>query len=60
MSSPGMDSLPASPRCPFCGRTETELVSPFGGQISVAQYWCRACRTGFDYVKWGRRGDEES
>lgn len=38
--------------CPFCDRTETQLISPFGGQISVAQYWCRRCRTGFDYMKW--------
>lgn len=38
--------------CPFCDRLDTELVSPFGGQLSVAQYWCRHCRTGFDYMKW--------
>lgn len=38
--------------CPFCGERETRLVSPFGGQLSVAQYWCRRCRTGFDYMKW--------
>lgn len=38
--------------CPFCGKRETQLVSPFGGQLSVAQYWCRSCRTGFDYMKW--------
>jgi hypothetical protein len=43
--------LPDSPPCPFCHGTETELISPFGGQLSVAQYWCRRCRTGFDYVK---------
>jgi hypothetical protein len=38
--------------CPFCRKHETELVTPFGGQLSVAQYWCRQCRTGFDYMKW--------
>ena len=41
--------------CPFCSRSETELVTPFGGQLSVAQYWCRVCRTGFDYLKWNAR-----
>ncbi|CAN5743005.1 hypothetical protein BH23GEM6_BH23GEM6_07660 [soil metagenome] len=38
--------------CPFCSEQDTELVTPFGGQLSVAQYWCRKCRTGFDYLKW--------
>lgn len=42
--------------CPFCDRFDTELISPFGGQLSVAQYWCRRCRTGFDYVKWEEHG----
>ncbi|HEX5724586.1 MAG TPA: hypothetical protein VFX98_03925 [Longimicrobiaceae bacterium] len=43
---------PAAVVCPFCRGRDTELVSPFGGQLSVAQYWCRRCRTGFDYIKW--------
>jgi len=47
------DSLPSSPTCPFCDGEETELVNPFGGQLSVAQYWCRRCRTAFDFMKWG-------
>jgi hypothetical protein len=47
------DSLPSSPICPFCDGEETELVNPFGGQLSVAQYWCRRCRTAFDFMKWG-------
>lgn len=38
--------------CPFCDGRDTRLLSPFGGQLSVAQYWCRRCRTGFDYMKW--------
>jgi hypothetical protein len=48
---PRRPPLPPSPACPFCGGHETEMLSPFGGQLSVAQYWCRKCRTGFDYVK---------
>jgi hypothetical protein len=53
MSEPDREPmLPPSPRCPFCDRMETELISPFGGQVSVAQYWCRVCRTGFDHLKW--------
>ena len=50
--------LPRSAPCPFCEGTETELVSPFGGQLSVAQYWCRRCRTGFEFIKWEDHGDE--
>ena len=44
--------LPASPRCPFCDRTETRLVNPFGSQLSVATYWCDCCRTAFEHIKW--------
>ncbi len=45
-------SLPVAPACPFCDSANTELVSPFGGHLSVAQYWCRSCRTAFDFLKW--------
>jgi hypothetical protein len=44
--------LPESAPCPFCEGRETRLLSPFGGQLSVAQYWCDRCRTGFEYIKW--------
>jgi hypothetical protein len=46
------DGLPESVVCPFCDRRESHLLNPFGGQLSVAQYWCRHCRTGFEYIKW--------
>lgn len=49
-SEPGL--IPESAPCPFCEGRDTELVNPFGGQLSVAQYWCRGCRTGFEYIKW--------
>jgi len=50
--------LPQAAPCPVCDGTETELLNPFGGQLSVAQYWCRRCRTGFDFMKWeGKRED---
>lgn len=51
----GRELIPDAAPCPFCRRTDTELVNPFGGQLSVAQYWCRTCRTGFDYFKWNER-----
>lgn len=47
--------LPTAAPCPFCDGKDTELINPFGGQLSVAQYWCRHCRTGFDFMKWEER-----
>lgn len=49
--------LPASPACVFCDGTETELHAPFGSALSVATYWCRTCRTAFEWVKWGAETD---
>ena len=45
-------SLPEFAPCPFCDGRDTKLINPFGGQLSVAQYWCNRCRTGFEYIKW--------
>lgn len=50
--------IPQSVPCPFCEGTDTKLVSPFGGQMSMAQYWCNRCRTGFEYIKWEDHDDE--
>lgn len=50
--------IPQSAPCPFCDGTDTKLVNPFGGQLSVAQYWCNRCRTGFEYIKWEDHDDE--
>ncbi len=43
---------PEAVECPFCEERDTKLINPFGGQLTVAQYWCNRCRTGFDYIKW--------
>jgi transposase-like protein len=43
----------AGPACPFCGSTETEMVSLFGSSALTSQYYCRACRSAFEQVKWG-------
>ena len=45
--------LPETPPCPFCEGTRTELQSAFGSQLSVAPYWCRDCRSPFEFMKWG-------
>ncbi|MDQ7028268.1 MAG: hypothetical protein Q9O62_00065 [Ardenticatenia bacterium] len=38
--------------CPFCGSSETELFGLFGQMHLASQYYCRSCRTVFDYVVW--------
>jgi hypothetical protein len=44
--------LPATVACPFCDGEQTELLSLFGTALSVATYWCRDCRTAFEWIKW--------
>lgn len=46
--------------CPFCRGTDTVLQSAFGSTLGFAQYWCRSCRTVFEYLKWeADEGDTE-
>ena len=44
--------LPEHPACPFCQGEDTELFNPFGSQLSVATYWCKPCRSPFEFFKW--------
>jgi hypothetical protein len=50
--------LPPSVTCPFCGERDTRIHSPFGRVMSVSQYYCRRCRTVFEWVKWEGRCTE--
>ncbi|MGI9037569.1 MAG: hypothetical protein ACR2GQ_01790 [Gemmatimonadota bacterium] len=52
------DAMPASVTCPFCDGTETEQFSAFGSAVSVSQYYCRHCRTVFEWMKWRRPDDD--
>jgi hypothetical protein len=51
-------TLPDAPPCPFCEGTQTEIMSAFGSHASVSTYWCRACGSPFELMKWrgGGRG----
>jgi hypothetical protein len=49
------DVIPESVVCPFCDGIETEQFSAFGSALSVSQYWCRNCRTVFEWMKWRER-----
>lgn len=44
--------LPDAVRCPHCDGTDTEQHGAFGSAVSVSQYWCRECRTVFEFFKW--------
>lgn len=46
------DAVPASVECPFCRGSDTELFSAFGSALSVSQYYCRPCRSVFEWMKW--------
>lgn len=38
-------------KCPYCNSDETEVLALFGQQLLTMQYYCRGCRTPFEYVK---------
>jgi hypothetical protein len=37
--------------CPFCGSTDTELLSLFGQHLLTVQLYCNACHTPFEHIK---------
>ena len=39
-----------TPRCPFCGSADIELLSLFGSQLLTEQRYCRTCRTPFEAI----------
>lgn len=47
----GNEALPRRVRCPFCGGRETEQFAAFGSAVSTSQYYCRPCRSVFEYMK---------
>ena len=45
------EAMPGAVRCPFCEGEDTEQFSAFGSALSVSQYYCRTCRTVFEWMK---------
>ncbi len=43
----------SSVACPFCGSKETQQETDFGTTLAYAQFYCRQCRTPFEWIKWG-------
>lgn len=50
------EAMPHSVTCPFCDSPDTEQFSAFGSALSVSQYYCRACHTVFEWMKWRKGG----
>lgn len=46
------EAMPTAVQCPFCRGSDTEQFSAFGSALSVSQYYCRPCRTVFEWMKW--------
>lgn len=51
--------LPESVTCPFCDQDDTEQFAAFGSALSTSQYYCRRCRTVFEFMKWRERPQSE-
>lgn len=46
------------PTCPHCESTDVERESVFGSEVSKIKYYCRACHTPFERIKYdGDRPD---
>ncbi|MGH7599062.1 MAG: hypothetical protein ACREOI_22125 [bacterium] len=44
--------------CPFCGSKETQQETDFGTALAYAQFYCRQCRTPFEWLKWEDKNSE--
>lgn len=54
---PGGGPAARSPvACPHCGATDVAVESEFGSSLMTRQFYCRACRTVFEWVKWEEEG----
>ncbi|WP_425441645.1 hypothetical protein [Thalassobacillus cyri] len=38
--------------CPFCSSDNVQIIAPFGTAQLVRQYYCNACKSCFEYIKW--------
>ena len=43
----------AAKTCPFCHQRDTQKRSDFSTALMVSLYYCRACNTYFESIKWG-------
>ena len=43
--------LPQAIVCPFCASACTEPTATYGSHMMTAQYYCRDCRSSFDWAR---------
>jgi hypothetical protein len=53
------EGAPEHPACAYCGSEDTEFMALFGQFLLVSQYYCRSCRSPFDWCKLQDEGMEE-
>jgi formate dehydrogenase maturation protein FdhE len=46
------------PHCPFCDSTDVAMMSPFGTAQLVRQFYCNACKSAFEFIRWQTDEDE--
>jgi transposase-like protein len=46
------DRLAEVPACPVCGSADAKVVSAFGSHASLTSYWCEACGSPFEGLRW--------
>lgn len=52
-SSPApSEPAPEPVRCAHCDSRETEMIALFGQSLMVSQYYCHACHSVFEAVRW--------
>ncbi|MED4602034.1 hypothetical protein P9314_15160 [Paenibacillus validus] len=50
----------AEPFCCFCESKDVTLIAPFGTAQLVRQYYCNACKSVFEFVRWQEEHPDES
>ncbi|WP_419095746.1 hypothetical protein [Aeribacillus alveayuensis] len=45
-------SVHNSVHCSFCDSTDVAIVSAFGTAQLVSQYYCRKCKSVFEFIRW--------
>jgi transposase-like protein len=44
--------------CSYCSSEQVEKISSFGTAQLVRQYYCKSCKTVFEYIRWQERETE--
>ncbi|MFN2382647.1 MAG: hypothetical protein ABR559_00120 [Gemmatimonadota bacterium] len=56
-SRPPEAPQPTPVACPHCGSLDVAVEALFGSSLMTRQFYCRGCRTVFEWVKWEAADD---